>query len=74
MKKQLYLLKEKQRKLDTRRKIELGGLIIKAGLAEYPKAIILGGLYYLLKELEREPEFENILKQQGELLFMGFDE
>lgn len=30
------------RKLDTRNKIELGGLIIKAGLNQYPKSIILG--------------------------------
>jgi hypothetical protein len=32
------------RKQDTRRKIQLGGLIIKAGLAEEEAAVILGAL------------------------------
>ena len=31
-----------ERKQDTRNKIELGGLIIKAGLSQYPKSVILG--------------------------------
>jgi Conjugal transfer protein TraD len=30
------------RKRDTRTKIELGGLVIKAGLTEVPRALILG--------------------------------
>lgn len=32
------------RKLDTRNKIQLGGLVIKAGLAEEEAAVILGAL------------------------------
>lgn len=32
------------RKEDTRRKIALGGLVIKAGMADYPAAVILGAL------------------------------
>lgn len=33
-----------ERKADTRRKIQLGGLIIKAGLAEEDLAVLLGML------------------------------
>lgn len=33
-----------ERKADTRRKIQLGGLIIKAGLAEEELAVLLGML------------------------------
>ena len=31
-----------ERRLDTRRKIQLGGLVIKAGLADEEPAVILG--------------------------------
>ena len=31
-----------QRRLDTRRKIQLGGLVVKAGLADEDPAVILG--------------------------------
>lgn len=41
---ELYLNRERERlrKADTRRKIQLGGLIVKAGLAEEPSSVILG--------------------------------
>ena len=32
------------RKQDTRRKIELGGLVVKAGLEHEPRAVVLGAL------------------------------
>lgn len=32
------------RREDARRKIQLGGLVIKAGMADYPAAVILGAL------------------------------
>lgn len=32
------------RKEDTRRKIQLGGLVIKSGMADYPPVVILGAL------------------------------
>ena len=38
------------RKADTRRKIQLGGLIVKAGIAEEPAAVLLG---LLLEAAER---------------------
>ena len=33
---------DSERRLDTRRKIQLGGLVIKAGLADEEPAVILG--------------------------------
>ena len=33
-----------ERKRHTRRKIELGGLIVKSGASDIPKAVILGAL------------------------------
>lgn len=32
------------RREDARRKIQLGGLVIKAGMADYPASVILGAL------------------------------
>ena len=32
------------RRDDARRKIQLGGLVIKAGMSDYPPAVILGAL------------------------------
>lgn len=32
------------RQEDTRRKIQLGGLVIKAGMADHPPAVLLGAL------------------------------
>jgi hypothetical protein len=39
------------RKLDTRRKIQLGGLIVKAGLDEEPAAVLLGLLLEAAQKL-----------------------
>lgn len=32
------------RREDTRRKIQLGGLVIKSGMSDYPASVILGAL------------------------------
>ena len=41
---QLGRIRVEDRKQDTRSKIQLGGLVIKAGLAEEETAVILGAL------------------------------
>jgi hypothetical protein len=41
-----------ERKQDTRHKIQLGGLIVKAGLGEEDKALILGILLEAKKAME----------------------
>ncbi|KTD48053.1 protein TraD [Legionella rubrilucens] len=40
--KSLALEKLKKRRADTRRKIELGGLVIKSGMDGFNKAVIVG--------------------------------
>lgn len=39
------------RKDDTRHKIQLGGLVIKSGLGDENKAVILGALFYANKAI-----------------------
>ncbi|MBV8359216.1 MAG: conjugal transfer protein TraD [Deltaproteobacteria bacterium] len=43
-----------ERRLDTRRKIQLGGLVIKAGLADEEPAVILGLLTATKRALDGE--------------------
>ena len=43
------------RKKDTREKIQLGGLVVKAGLREMNKAVLLGWLCELAKRLNSDP-------------------
>ena len=50
----------KNRKKDTHEKIQLGGLVAKAGLRHADKAIILGALCDLSIRLEVSPESERI--------------
>ena len=48
------------RKQDAREKIELGGLIVKAGLREADKAIVLGGLMELAQRISDPGEGERL--------------
>ena len=43
------------RKADTYRKSQLGGLVIKSGMAEYEPAVILGALIEALQQLQSDP-------------------
>ena len=63
--------KLQERRKDTRQKIELGGLVIKAGLQDLPKDIILGGLIDLMEKLNTEPELETVLRSIGKNAFLG---
>lgn len=69
---QLALLKMKERKRDTRKKIELGGLVVKAKMHGYPKSIILGALIDALEQLENNPGAESLFHSKGEAAFMGY--
>jgi hypothetical protein len=63
--------KLQERRKDTRQKIELGGLVIKAELQDLPKDIILGGLIDLMERLNTEPELETVLRSIGKNAFLG---
>ena len=45
-----------ERKLDTREKIQLGGLIVKVGLRDEDKDVLLGGLIELANALQNTNE------------------
>jgi hypothetical protein len=61
------------RRDDTRRKIQLGGLVIKAGMADYPAAVILGALSLAANAL-KGPNSEAAkarFEAAGDALFSG---
>ena len=57
-----------ERKLDTREKIQLGGLIVKVGLRDEDKDALLGGLVELAKTLQN-PEARTRLTKIGKANF-----
>lgn len=61
------------RKQDTRSKIELGGLVIKAGLSNEPKAIVLGALLLAAATLKGQDANANRARfaAEGEAAFKG---
>ena len=63
-------IKLQDRKRDTRRKIELGGLVIKAKLESLPKDILLGGLLYIQEQLDNEPANERLFQAKGKAAFL----
>lgn len=68
--KALAIAKIKKRKADTRRKIELGGLVIKSGMGGYDKATILGALDYALSLIEQDKDYANLFTAKGNNLFL----
>lgn len=48
------------RKRDARQKIELGGLIVKAGLREADRAVLLGALIELSKHSSNKEEWSRL--------------
>ncbi|CCB87786.1 conjugal transfer protein TraD [Simkania negevensis] len=77
-------LKEKERKIRTRRLIELGGLVSKAGVEELNNNALLGALLDIKEKLNEESTvkkwkdkgaaaFEKDKAQNGEALIVSFD-
>ncbi|HAT2049517.1 TPA: conjugal transfer protein TraD [Legionella pneumophila] len=60
--------KLKKRKADTRRKIELGGLVIKSTLDIYSKPIILGALKYSQELIKNNDDYLEIFELTGNSL------
>lgn len=69
--KSLALEKLKKRKADTRRKIELGGLVIKSGMLGYNKSVILGALAYSLSLIENDNSYATVFEVMGNQLFLS---
>ena len=70
----LALEKIKQRKAETRRKIEWGGLVVKSAMSDYPKDIILGALLHARKEIEAQPGTKDLYQSIGKAAFMNYGE
>lgn len=67
----LALAKIKQRKVETRQKIQLGGLVVKANMAQHSKAVILGALIEAAEALERNDEgILELYRIKGEAAFL----
>jgi hypothetical protein len=64
------LEKFKLRRADTRRKIELGGLVIKSGLDKYEKSLILGALDYSLELIKYDQSYRALFENRGNLLLL----
>ena len=66
--------KLKQRKSETRRKIEFGGLVVKAQMDGYSKDVILGALIDAVEQLDRDEGAKALFQSKGEAAFMGYGE
>jgi len=72
LERQLIIEKIKERKKQTRRKIELGGLVIKAEMDQFPKNIILGALISARNEIHKNPDTKSLFQSIGNAVFMEF--
>jgi hypothetical protein len=57
------------RKADTYQKIQLGGLVIKAGLKGEEAAIVLGALVEARRSLDADPQARSRYKALGDAVF-----
>lgn len=64
----------KERKKDTRRKIEFGGLVVKSGLDQEPKDVILGGMISANDSLKNEPGTRELYKSKGARAFLKLND
>ena len=69
----LAVEKLKKRRADTRRKIELGGLVIKAGMDGFNKSIILGAMSYATELIRQDESNKTLLESRGDVLFLKQD-
>jgi hypothetical protein len=67
--KSLALTKLKKRRADTRRKIELGGLVIKSGVNIHTKSVILGAFQYVYDLMENDPNYLKLFESMGSTTF-----
>lgn len=65
----LLIEKIKQRKQVTKLKIELGGLVVKAGLSELPKNVILGLLLDAKSKINDSEKILDYYKSLGNIEF-----
>ena len=69
--KSLAVEKLKKRRADTRRKIELGGLVIKSGMDGFNKSVILGALSHAMQLIENDENYLPLFESVGDALFLS---
>ena len=69
--KSLVFEKLKKRRADTRRKIELGGLMIKSGMDGFNKSVILGALSHVMQCIENDADHLRLFESAGDNLFLS---
>ncbi|HHT0595024.1 TPA: conjugal transfer protein TraD [Legionella anisa] len=67
--KSIALEKLKKRRVDTRGKIEFGGLVIKSGINVYNKAVILGALNHISNLIMSDHSYTVVFESAGIKLF-----
>ncbi len=67
----LALEKLKKRRADTRRKIELGGLVIKAGMDGFNKSVVLGAIVHSMQLIEGDETYVRLFESTGDSLFLA---
>jgi hypothetical protein len=65
----LRRVRMQHRREDTRDKIQLGGLVVKAGLREEDKAVILGILIKGLEEIQMSADAKENFRSIGDVAF-----
>lgn len=70
LEKSLAMEKLKKRRADTRRKIEMGGLVIKSGMDGCNKSVMLGALSYALQLTDNDPHYKMLFESIGDSLFL----
>lgn len=63
-------LTEKERKLDAHKKIQFGGLVIKAGMNKYSKNVILGALIDAFYNIQNDKAALSFYKAKGDKAFL----
>ena len=66
----LALEKLKKRRADTRRKIEFGGLVVKAGMDGFNKALVLGALSHAMQLIHQDESYSTLFESMGDKLFL----
>lgn len=65
----LTLERLKKRRADTRRKIELGGLVIKARIDGFNKSVVLGAVMHAMRLIEQDETYIMLFESMGDHLF-----
>ena len=60
----------KQRRTDTRRKIEWGGLVVKSGMNAHNKSVILGALIHAIQSIDSNDKNIELFESIGNIAFL----